>query len=314
MKPIGGFFELEHSASADAVLPGAGAVNFGRAGLELILRRRCYGKVWLPEYICPVVFALMNRLEIPWQTYPLDSNFEPIAPHRTSAREAFLYVNYFGVKDDCCRRLEKEADNLILDLTQAFFYEPEAGIDGFNSARKFFGVPDGAFVFGEGLDAASLPESTSWNGCEALLRRLDNDLVGGYCAFQQHEKAMQEWQPAKMSRLTAALLGSIDIHESRSRRCRNFATLHARLAPHNRISLDSDNIGPLCYPFLHPEGRVLKRRLIDRQIFTPTFWPGLESWLPLSRLVEDWIDNLVCIPCDHRYSTRDMETIIKEIL
>lgn len=310
MNPIGGYFELEMPFRKQLFHPNAFAVNFGRAGLELILRSRCYDKVWLPEYICPVVFALMNQLEIPWQTYSVDSNLEPTAPHRVSAREAFLYVNYFGIKDDCCRRLECEVDNLILDLTQAFFYKPGVGVDGFNSARKFFGVPDGAFVFGDGLNDASLPESTSWEGCEALLRRLDNDLVGGYCAFQQHEKAMQTWHPARMARLTQALLGSIDMHVARSRRLHNFAALHSRLGPHNRLSIDPDAAGPLCYPFLHPEGRALKRRLIDRQIFTPTFWLGLESWLPISRLVEDWIDNLVCIPCDQRYDTNDMLTIL----
>ena len=55
--------------------------------------------------------------------------------------EAFLYTNYFGLKQGCVKLLEKKyGDHLIVDNAQAFFAKPIKGIDTFYSARKFFGL------------------------------------------------------------------------------------------------------------------------------------------------------------------------------
>ena len=144
--PIGGYFELE-MPRGELPCEGGVTVNFGRGGLELILRTRQYRKVWIPDYICPCVPAFLNAIGMPFSTYEIGANLEPRELPPLAWNEAFLYVNYFGVKDDYCDELEESRSNLILDLTQAFYYRP-LNADGFNSTRKFFGVPDGGFAFG----------------------------------------------------------------------------------------------------------------------------------------------------------------------
>lgn len=146
-RAIGGYFALEVPRGV-APYPEAVAVNFGRGGLDLILRTRSFRKLWIPDYICPCVPAFLDRLGMDYGTYPIDFNLNPAPLPEPSAGEGVLYVNYFGVKDATSRALEETCPRLVLDLTQAFYYQPTRA-DGFNSARKFFGVPDGGYAFGD---------------------------------------------------------------------------------------------------------------------------------------------------------------------
>ena len=311
MKPIGGYFGLETSVGS---LPHASAipVNSGRGGLDLILRSRGYRRVCLPDYLCPDVFAFLNAIECPFKTYGINAKLEPISIPKLDEDEAFLYVNYFGVKDAYCLHLEQSQPSLILDLSQAFHYCPRRA-DGFNSARKFFGVPDGGFVFGKDLTDDDLPESSSFDQCEALLRRADGDLAGGYAAFQRLEQTKGEQRAAKMSRLTRSLLGSIDINRAQAARRKNFLTLHGLLGRANVLDIDTDVAGPLCYPLLVSNGDSLKHRLIEKHVFVPTYWRGLDAFTSPNTFVDDLTRNLVCLPCDQRYSPSDMAAIAKLI-
>ena len=311
MKPIGGYFGLETGVGC---LPPASAipVNFGRGGLEVILCSRGYRHVYLPDYLCPDVFAFLKAIAMPYTTYGIDAELEPVAIPKLDRDEAFLYVNYFGVKDAYCLCLEQSQPNLILDLSQAFHYRPRRA-DGFNSARKFFGVPDGAFVFGKDLTDVALPESHSFDQCEALLRRADGDLAGGYAAFHRLEQAKGGQRAAKMSLLTRSLLGSIDVNRAQAARLKNFLTLHQLLGHANVLAVDTDVAGPLCYPFLDSNGALLKQRLIEKHVFVPTYWRGLDAFTSPNTFVDDLTRNLVCLPCDQRYSPSDMADIAKLI-
>jgi len=303
--PIGGYFGLE-VRQGSLPYPKAVAVNFGRAGLELIVRQRGYRKVWMPDYICPSVPQYLDRMGIPYGIYEIGANLEPITLPRLKKHEALLYVNYFGVKDAYCRKLERTQDNLILDLTQAFYYVPRKA-DGFNSARKFFGVPDGGFVFGKGLTADDLPESHSYDKCEALLRRADGDIAGGYEVFRRLDSDKGRLDPARMSSLTKTILSACDLESPSRLRHRNFQTLHSLLRKTNQLTFDkSDSFVPMVYPYLVPNGAHLRARLIETKVFCATYWPELASHGVVG---ESLANNLVALPCDQRCRDGDMVRI-----
>lgn len=308
MKAIGGYFELE-VGRGKMPYPDAVPVNFGRGGLELIVRTRGYGKIWVPDYICPVVPQFLSRIGVKIGTYEINERLEPVSIPMLGANEAFLYVNYFGLKDTYCRMLEREQPHLILDLTQAFYFQPN-GADGFNSARKFFGVPDGGFVFGEGMSDKGLPSSISYDACESLVRRADGDVAGGYVAFQAHEDGRANATAAKMSALTRHLLGGISHDVAMSRRQGNFMTLHRALAAANRFSVPDGVTAPLVYPYWVNGGSDLRRRLIDSSVFCPAFWPNV---LLAQSGVRSFMKDTVFLPVDHRYGREDMERIIRLI-
>lgn len=317
MIPIGGYFglSLPLRANDDMFHDHVADVNFGRGGLSLILQSRGYRKIWIPDYICLSVPRYLDRIGIKYSTYEIDINLEPIEIPRIAANEVFLYVNYFGVKDKYCRQLEQKyslTHNLILDLTQAYYYIP-AYADAFNSARKFFGVPDGGFVYGKGLSNELLPESRSYNRCEALLRRADGDLSEGYAVFQNLENDMEKLEPARMSMLTRQILWCCDTKDVYSQRKMNFKYLASSLNNTNILKLEDledEKSAPLVYPYLVEHGDVLKSRLISKKVFCPTYWPGLQS---LGDAGKRFATHLVCIPCDQRYGKEDMHHILELI-
>ncbi len=312
MNPIGGYFELGVASARQHFHADACAVNFGRAGLRMILQARKYRKVHVPEYICPVVFDTLSEMGVAWETYPIDDRLEPVAIPFIDEHEGFIYVDYFGVKDQYCRRLEQSVRNLILDLTQAFFYIPGAGVDAFNSTRKFFGVPDGGYVFGDSLSAENLPQAQSHHCSGHLLMRLDGEVEGGYLEFKKNDAAMSRWMPMRMSKLTSRLLASIDYDRAREKRNRNFAVLHQALSETNQLVIDQDCIeGPMCYPFVTADGDALRRHLIQKRVFVPTYWPGLIDKMQLSVSAKGFVQNLVCIPCDQRYDDKCMLLILE---
>ena len=305
VKPIGGYFELE-LPHGKLPYPNAVPVNFGRGGLALIVHARNYRRIWIPDYICPVVPRYLERIGVEYSRYEINLNLEPTIIPRLERDEAFLYVNYFGVKDAYCRTLEQTQKNLILDLTQAFYYEPTVA-DGFNSARKFFGVPDGAFVFGSGLSNKDLPQAISHDQFAPLLRRADGDLAGGYSAFHSLDDARENLDAARMASLTRLLISAVNLGSARIRRLANFAKLATTLGSTNELKFEQDTMGPLVYPYLVQDGERLKKQLIGKKIFCPTYWPKIQSMgAAAGRLVND----LVCIPCDQRYDCTDMEFIL----
>ena len=51
--------------------------------------------------------------------------------------------------------------NVIIDNAQAFYSKHQDRAYSFNSARKFFGVPDGAYLFGKAKLKKRFPLATS---------------------------------------------------------------------------------------------------------------------------------------------------------
>jgi hypothetical protein len=309
-KEIGGYFELELRAG-QTPYPQAYPVNFGRAGLKLIVRQRAYKRVWVPAYICSVVYDTLEKLDVETVSYALTPNLEPAHVPKLSDEDGFLYVNYFGIKDKFCDELTGRVKNLILDLTQAFFYEPPPNVDAFNSARKFVGVPDGGFVFGNFVPDLDLPRATSWQQCEHLLRRLDGDVSGGYEAFKANDAAMRDWSPMRMSKVTERMLQAIDFEHLKKKRITNFTFLHKMLHTSNELSIEeSDTSVPFCYPYLVRNGFELKKRLINNKIFIPTYWADFEDENMKYRVECVLKKNLVCLPVDQRYSAKDMVHVV----
>ena len=147
MNPIGGYFELElrkeEEYHKDAI-----RLNSARNAFEYILRAREYKKVYLPYYTCDVLLDTINKLKLDYELYHINKKLQPLIDFkRIGTDEAILYTNYFGINGHEVKRLVNSVPNLIIDNSQAFFEKPFKGIDTFYSPRKFFGVPDGAYLY-----------------------------------------------------------------------------------------------------------------------------------------------------------------------
>ena len=146
-KAIGGYFELELNSTGEYHAASI-ALNTARNAFEYVLKVRAYKKVYIPYYTCVVMLEPIKKLNIDFEFYAIDENLEPLFDYsKIMDEQGFLYTNYFGLKDDFIKQYSTIIPNLIIDNAQSFFSEPLNDIDTFYSARKFFGVSDGAYLY-----------------------------------------------------------------------------------------------------------------------------------------------------------------------
>lgn len=170
---IGGYFELELPVHEE-YHNNAFRLNTGRNAFEYVLRAKGYKKVYLPYYTCDAMLEPITKWNLAYEFYTIDSNFLPIFNYsNVQENEVFVYNNYFGICDEQTKEIAAQCKNLIIDNSQAFYSKPIEGVDTFYSPRKFFGLPDGAYLYTDKLLDYNLEKDISYKRCEHLLGRID---------------------------------------------------------------------------------------------------------------------------------------------
>lgn len=314
MKSRGGYFELELQTK-DSFHKGAIALNTGRNALEYILTANTYTKIYLPYYACEAILEPIVKLNIAYQFYYINHALEPEFNYEDlEDYEAFLYINYFGVKDPFIHTLTALVPNLIIDNVQSFYSTPLPHTHTFYSARKFFGVPDGAYLYTNTRTEISLQKALSTERMGHLLTRIDESAEEGYPMYQQNENLLQHAPIQLMSNLTTKLLASIDYKKIASIRKHNFSYLHSHLSVLNKLPFHWDgNQVPMNYPLLS-DNHQLRNLLLSHKIYCPIYWPNISLPNEANGIEQQLVDKLVCLPIDQRYSIDDMDYIINLIL
>lgn len=310
MKPIGGYFELELAHGIE-YHPNAIRLNTGRNCLEYILRAKRYKKVYVPYYICEVVLEPFEKLGIPYEFYHIDINFEIRDRFTLQPDEALLYVNYYGLKQRYVEQLAEEiGGQLIVDNTQAFYAKPIAGIDSFYTCRKFFGVPDGAYLYTEKELDEELEQDLSYDRMTFLTKRIDLGAEAGYLAFRDLSKSLVGQPIKRMSNLTQRMMQGIEYKKAAEQRRDNYKQLHAALGKSNNLSipLEEDAV-PMVYPYLAPI-KDLREKLIENKVFIACYWPNVLEWTKDDAIEYQLTCQMQPLPIDQRYGKEDMERII----
>lgn len=310
MKSIGGYFELELPQGKE-YHSQAIALNTGRNALEYILRVRGYKRVYLPYYSCEVLLEPFEKLGVEFSFYHINESLEPEHPVALKDSEAILYINYFGFKQDFVSSLATTyGKQLIVDNTQAYYAKPIEGIDTFYSCRKFFGVPDGAYLYCDARLDEELEQDHSWERMTHLLKRIDVSAEAAYADFREQSVKLKNNPIRKMSSLTHRIMASIDYREVAQRRRDNYRMLDEALKDKNRISLPlADDAVPMVYPFLTDDDN-LRQRLIDNKVFVAQYWPNVLDWCDNSSNDYKLTNHLLPMPIDQRYGEQDMDRII----
>ncbi len=312
---IGGYFSLE-LRNGTHYHENALRLNTGRNCFEYILKSRGYKKIYIPYYICDVLLEPLKRLKIAYTFYHIDINLEPIGHFSLKKNEALLYINYFGLKQKSVADLANiYGKNLIVDNTQAFYAEALEGFDTFYSARKFFGVSDGAYLYTDtDYHYENFAQDSSFNKMLHLLKRIDSSAEDGYKEFRRNEDGLKNNPILRMSKLTEQILCSVDHESVKQRRKENYSYLNEKLGGINIIQLPSlmDNTVPLVYPYLTTDSD-LRDRLIKNKVFVTTFWLNVLDWTNINDLENQFTKYLIPLPIDQRYGIEDMNRILKII-
>ena len=310
MEAIGGYFSLE-LPQREEYHKNAIRLNTGRNCLEYILRVRGYKKVYVPYYTCEAVMEPINKMGIPFEFYHTDIHFEVRDRFTLKKGEALLYTNYFGLKQRYVEQLaEKIGSRLIVDNTQAFYAKPLSGIDTFYTCRKFFGVPDGAYLYCDKEFNEEIEQDYSYERVAHLVKRIDLSAEEGFKDFRRVDDGLDNQPIRKMSKLTQRMMQGIDYEAAALRRRANYQMLQEALDKENNIELPMDvDAVPMVYPYLIPvEG--LREKLIEKKIFVARYWPNVMEWT-----TKEDIDYLLAyqmqpLPIDQRYGEDDMNRII----
>ena len=314
MREIGGFFEFEFDKKVEYYHDATAKVNSGRNAINYILQSSQTKKVYIPYFTCGTVIEPIKTLGLEYVFYEIDENLEikNMKPDMLRENEKIIYINYFGIKNKYVDTLAAEyTEKLIIDNTQAFFKKPIENINICYSPRKFFGVPDGGYVYTKRRLAEPLEMENSFDRCQSLLARVENDASDVYDLYAQHNKNMC-FRPLKsMSKLTHNILSSIDYEKIRLTRERNFLYLHDQLNQYNNLNIDVEQIiGPMVYPlWIEKEG--LRDFLIQHKVYVPTYWQEVIDYIgDLERVESKFVKYLLPIPIDQRYVINDMQRII----
>lgn len=311
-KPIGGFFEFELN-KGEEYHKEAIKINTARNALEYILISKKIRKVYLPYYCCEVILEPIHKWSVKYEFYNIDKNFMPFFDFSMIEEgDAFLYINYFGVCDQNVDSITKiNSSKIIVDNSQAFFCLPQNNTDTFYSARKYFGVSDGAYLYTEKKMDIDLPQDYSYDRLEHLIGRIEFGPEESYSHFVKNNLSLSGLPIKKMSKLTQLILSNINYRKIAETRKNNYNYINSFFSKFNQLTITENNFTvPMIYPLLIENGCDLKKYFIKNKIFVPDYWKSVLFKTEKKSFEYNLANDCVFIPIDQRITNSDLDIII----
>ncbi len=314
MKEYGGYLEWEELEGSD-YYPDYLRFDAIRSALNYVVQKRGYRKVWIPYYLCGCIRETLTAMGMPYECYFIRDDFCPDISKELSKDDCVFVVNYFGqLSNSVLVELKQKYTNIFVDNTHAFFREPVPGVDTGYTCRKYFGVPDGAYLSTDLVadDFDELPYDISFQRMQYIMGRYETDSNSHYQDFVKNDLMFRGVPAKKMSRLVKNILSGLDYQTIIQRRKDNFSCLHNALKGKNQLTVCNE-AGLFLYPFLCDDGAEIKKRLIEKKIYVPTFWPEVLDSCSENSWEYQLTKKLVLLPMDQRYNRQDMEYILDVI-
>ena len=318
---IGSFIELQLPKGLEyySQKEDIARLNTGRSAIWHAFRVIGAKAIWIPYYQCDTVRDTFIKKGVEVKYYHTDKDWNPI-DLASADDEAVLFVNYYGVMSNArMRELASLSKHPIIDNCQAFFCEPIEGAMNIYSCRKFVGVPDGAYVIGQGAGkfVDEYPQCYSSDTAAFLLMRIEYGCEGkGYEARSVNEHRIDAEDCMKMSKLTRTILdGTVYGHIQQKRR-ENFAYAHELLGGINQLNplqYYDENTIPMVYPLV-VEDDALIQKLFAAKHFQGHWWSYICEEHP-EESFEHWISRYVIpVTIDQRYGREELEYLASVIL
>jgi len=310
---IGGYFEFETFYGPE-YHAGAIRLNSGRNCLAYLLEARNIRKIHLPYYLCSSVREVCTKYGVELQYYHINEDFSPKIDFELSSSDYFYLVNYYGqISNVYIENLAQNIKNLIVDNSQAFFQMPVEGIDTLYTCRKFFGVPDGAYLYSNASLGHDLKQDVSLNRMAHILGRFEEDATSHYEEFRNNENVLEQVPVLGMSKLTQNLLRGIDYDRVQSARERNFSFLDENLQSINHLQLKVPT-GAFSYPLLLEDGVAIRKKMQEKKIYIPMLWLDVLDSCDRNTVEYHYARNILPVPCDQRYGLSEMDILLKGLV
>ncbi len=302
---IGGYFELENLIHKE-YYPEMIALNTARNAVAYLIKTKRIKNIYIPKYLCDSIYKVCEREGCSYEFYEVGEDFQPLFDKELKENEWLYVVNYYGQLTNEIE-LKERYRRIIFDNVQAFFQKPVHDIDTLYSCRKFFGVPDGAYLSSDAKMETEL--DISKDRMKHILGRYEMTAGEYYSSYVANEDNYYDLPIRSMSKITHNILGAIDYKLVKSKREENFKYLYDRLHHLNGIEVKRVE-GPFAYPFYIKGGLGIKKALAEKGIFVASLWPTAYDFGGIAR---DYAENILPLPCDQRYSIEEMVMLADEL-
>lgn len=313
MREIGGYLEFENLICKPYYHEQV-EINSGRNALLYVLKAKHIKKIYIPKFLCDSVSIMLDKNGYQYSYYNIDDDFRPIFSSYLSKSEYILIINYYGlISNEEIKNSKLKHKNIIVDNTQAFFQNPIEEIDTFYSLRKFFGVPDGAYLFTDTKINGELDFDYSRDRFTHLLGRYEENASKYFDSFKKNDKQFTVLPLRYMSKLTSNILGAINYDKVGKIRTKNFKLYHEKLSKINKLKIPYIN-NAYSYPLLIENGEEIRKKLIEKMIYIPVLWPNVLRDCDKNSVEYNYAINILPLPCDQRYGFDDINYIVDLLL
>lgn len=298
-------------------------------------------KVLLPAYTCSTVVDpfLENNWKISY--IDVDENLkidEKLLLKKIDIEKpnVILFHSYFGFDTSSniytvLEFAQKQGIIIIEDLTQSLF----SNFDKFeadyyvSSLRKFFCIVDGGFIISKNKlhinyeDYDKVLEHISLEAFE-LKNKYMNELLEDKKCFrnlytQANKRFAMNDSISMISPSSLSILEKIDFSYIKYKRIENFKFLSNKFS---QIKCDfvipftelKSNEVPLYFVLIFKDKKLrnsIQKFMASKNIFCPIIWPKPKNIENIKLICSNIYDGILCIPCDQRYSIKDMEYIVE---
>ena len=320
----------------------------GRSAISAVIEdieKQTNNKVCLiPSYICDTVvkpFVIKG-----WKVYfyQLNDKLEPIESEVIDLVKKYdpsviFTVLYYGNDSIINIRgfLKEWEDNkehfCVEDLTQSIFYfeKLEMGfVDKMKyqvaSLRKWLPIPDGGVANLYNEPKYIEKEKPEYESYQLLAQSMKAEYLKGENISKDKflklhriaEDALDDrYEILPMNNESIKVLKNIDWEKIYTRRNENAIYLQEELELFSEIDnfwkLDK-NAAPLYMPIIIEDRDAFQEYMKRQNIFLPVLWPVPEQvGDALNEFVDRIYNKMLAIPCDHRYTKKDMKYIIDKI-
>lgn len=313
----------------------------GRGAIEALIKQ--YGvegkKVLVPIYCCHTVFEPFIKAGCSVTYYQINKDLtvnikDLFRKIQERVPQYILVMSYFG-KDTLCglkpflEQFRKQGIKIIEDLTQSMFSDCKyKGADFYvGSFRKWGPITDGGYLIAKEKPCEKIAVTSNEKLIEAKKRALQKKYEYMELGIGDKEEFLQLQRQAEnlvdndnniyaMSDTGRKMLSQWKIEEIKIQRRENYNQLLREMVPEMCVSPVlrelKDNEVPLYFMvYCEKERSVIQSYLAKRNIYAPVIWPLMERLKGMLSLDGKYIySHILALPCDQRYTEKDMKRII----
>lgn len=278
-----------------------------------------FSGVYIPYYLCDTVQKALEKNDINIKFFNISKNLLPIIDEEMSNNllnnnYCLVLVNYFSnIPRKILNDYYKKYKNIIIDNTQSFFCKPIIDCYNVYSCRKFFGVPDGAYLIKKSINKTNIKANKISYNTNFLVSSIEFGTNKLYKESLENEDRINNESVSEMSDITDKIMKSIDYKYVKKRRKQNLLYINKYLNKYNEISILNKSNTYMIYPFLIKDDG-LRKYLIDNKVWVSQWWKLCLENKNCNEYEKYLSKYLLPIPIDQRYDLSDMKYLCEMIL